>query len=100
MLLPKPKKIKLKPKEMAKLRASVFERDGYKCVICRMAPATDLHHQPYGASKSDEYTKTVALCHTCHMDLHSHPKLGRVYYDIVKKYLEGVKNGKSRRENE
>lgn len=86
MMLPKPKIVKLKGKAKSDLRDAIFERDGYSCVICHYK-ATEWHHQPYGAYKSDELEKGVALCTTCHDDLHKHPKLGPIYYQLVEDYL-------------
>lgn len=85
----KKKRIKLNGKEKTKLREKIFERDKNKCVICG-AMAEDWHHQPFGADKSDELEKGVALCHGCHMDLHSHPKLGKIYHELVEDYLNGL----------
>lgn len=91
-MIQKIKRIRLKGKEKSILREMIFERDNYHCVICGDV-ATDWHHQPFGASKSDEYYKGVALCHDCHIKLHSDAKLCTIFQKIVKDYLRGIYDG-------
>lgn len=89
---PKQKNVHLSLREKMMLRRAIFERDHKCCVICGKK-AEHWHHQPFGADKSDELSKGVALCAMCHHILHNDPNRGQMYEKIVKDYLRSLYGG-------
>jgi 5-methylcytosine-specific restriction endonuclease McrA len=60
-----------------RLRAAVFRRDRYRCVICDapgVVSGLDIHHaDPKGMGGSrllDDPANLVSLCRACHTDVH------------------------------
>lgn len=68
------------------LRKKIFNRDHDCCVVCGKK-AEQWHHEPFGADKSDEPEKGVALCAMCHHILHNDPNKGKEYEAKVIAYL-------------
>ena len=85
-MLVKTKRVRLRGKAKHELRQAIFERDGYRCVICGNV-GEEWHHSPYGINKQDLIECGVALCSSCHRELHS-GKNSLPYNRIVKKYLK------------
>lgn len=71
MYFPKETHVKLKGKALRELNDAIFRRDGC-CILCGryVDPGEKFHHEPNGASKSDELHKGVVLCQDCHNDRH------------------------------
>lgn len=53
-------------------RERVMERDGRLCQACRRRPATEVHHRTYEHIFNEPLFDLVAVCRTCHENLHSH----------------------------
>lgn len=49
-MLQKKQRVKLYRQKLRKLNRSIFERDGYKCIICRkyVDDSHKFHHEPCG----------------------------------------------------
>ena len=54
--------------DYAEMRQRIFERAGYRCECCRMAPATEIEHALPAArgGADDADTNCWATCRTCH----------------------------------
>jgi hypothetical protein len=53
------------------VRAQVMERAQNQCEVCRLVPATEVHHlryPPWGTFDVPE--NLVAVCHQCHCVIH------------------------------
>ena len=80
----KTKRIRLKGEKLRALNDAIHERDGHCCIICgaHVDPGEKFHHEPAGASKSDEITKGVTLCYTCHQQRHFGPDMWSIKKQI------------------
>ncbi len=63
---------KLKDPRWQKLRLKIFERDGWKCVVCSASDKTlEVHHMRYRSQPWDVPQKYLqTLCSQCHRDKH------------------------------
>lgn len=53
--------------EWKSIRRSVYDRDGYKCVICESRDRIQCHHKiPYRYSQNHDMSNLVTLCRSCH----------------------------------
>lgn len=86
MMFPKHKRVILDGAEKSELRDKIFERDDNHCIICGDR-AEEWHHVKRGCNRSDEIDCGVALCHQCHTDLHSNPRLCKKYKELTIEYL-------------
>ena len=63
-------RIRLTGEELTALRRKVFERDGYKCVICELKVTWEsgelMHIQSRGRGGSDTMENTECGCKWCH----------------------------------
>lgn len=77
---------KLKDPRWQKVRLKVFERDGWKCVVCLSGERTlEVHHTRYGRNPWDVPQKHLqTLCRKCHREKHSH-KESKPDGDVVSK---------------
>ena len=62
-----------------KKRRLVFERAGGTCEACLCEEATQVHHLTYDRIGREALFDLVAVCDSCHYDLHFEPKIGRQY---------------------
>jgi hypothetical protein len=85
MQLCKHKRVRLRGKAKHQLREDIFERDGYRCVICGNA-GEEWHHHLGGIHKEDLIQKGVCLCSCCHKELHS-GKNSKWFIREVTRYL-------------
>jgi 5-methylcytosine-specific restriction endonuclease McrA len=59
------------------VRRAVFERDGFRCVLCNR-PVVDPHHRSYrhfGEGGPAEIADVHSLCKRCHLVFHRHCKV-------------------------
>lgn len=71
-----------------KIRLEIFERDGWKCRICRSESETlHVHHTYYEPGKEpwDYHSSLVTLCSSCH---EAEPSIRSGYLLMLKKALD------------
>lgn len=63
---------KLNPRRWARVRRTVFERDGYRCTTCGRAGRLEAHHEPPLRAGADPYNVggVRTLCRSCHIERH------------------------------
>ena len=95
MMFPKPKRVRLKGKALARLNQAIHDRDNDRCVICGawVDPGKKFHHEPCGADKSDEEEKGATLCDRCHFRRHNGPNSTEIR-ELIKEYLRKHYGGK------
>lgn len=98
---PKKKKVKyVKPKkkyesykeyllspEWKKIRKRILKRANYKCEICKVARAYQVHHKTYKRIFKERDTDLIAICGTCHQDKHkllTDEEVERRVYELIK----------------
>lgn len=55
------------------LRRRVLKRDGGVCRVCLRAKAFEIHHVLFRSlGGKDEARNLIAVCRTCHEDIHGH----------------------------
>lgn len=94
MMFPKGEHVRLKGKKIEDLNNEIFERDNYCCIVCKaegkkvyVSPLEKFHHEPCGASKSDEINKGVVLCFKHHQERHFGKEMLKVK-NIIMNYLK------------
>lgn len=80
MLLQKKQRVKLYGKKLRQLNHNIFERDGYKCIVCGAYVSSEhkFHHEPCGQDKSDVISGGVVLCDECHYARHNTDRLKEI----------------------
>lgn len=56
----------LQSKRWLRLRAAVFKRDGYRCVICNSNQDLQCHHRTYKRIFKERMSDLTTLCGSCH----------------------------------
>lgn len=88
--------VRLKGKALQDLQNAIYERDGGRCVVCHcyVQEGEKFHHEPCGSGrKSDEITKGVILCYSCHQKRHSTEHANEIK-EKVEEYLNDLYGGK------
>jgi 5-methylcytosine-specific restriction endonuclease McrA len=68
---PQRARIRKTPKQYAKLRKEILERDGWRCQKCGCSRNLDVHHIRRRSALGDEAeTNLITLCRECHKILH------------------------------
>jgi 5-methylcytosine-specific restriction endonuclease McrA len=61
------------PKDWARVRRVVLERDGYQCRNCGNPDELHVHHVvPLRSGGTNRWSNLITLCHECHARLHPH----------------------------
>lgn len=90
-MLQKKQRVKLYGQKLRNLNHNIFERDGYKCIICGkyVDDSHKFHHEPCGQDKSDEMSGGVVLCDSCHYARHNTDRLKEIK-DKCRRYLKNI----------
>lgn len=69
--LQKRHRIRKVPREYARLRREILERDGWRCQKCGCSKNLDVHHvRRRSALGDDAEANLITLCRACHQILH------------------------------
>ena len=60
----------LKSPEWRKIRKRILKRANYKCEICKVAKAYQVHHKHYKNIFKEKDKDLLAVCGVCHQDKH------------------------------
>ena len=64
-------RIRKAPKQYARLRREILERDDWRCQECGSSKNLDVHHLLRRSALGDDAeTNLIALCRACHQTLH------------------------------
>jgi len=89
----------LRTPQWHKMRSKVLDRDANLCQACLTNKATHVHHLSYklydqlGKSAAFEL---VAICRSCHEQIHPHMSEAQDGLSLYNPYLNGVTNGQHR----
>lgn len=91
--------IYLRSQQWHKMRAKVLERDANLCQACLTNEAAHVHHLSYDLynqlGKSAAF-ELVAICRSCHEQIHPHMSEAQDRLTLYNPYLNGATNGKHR----
>lgn len=60
----------LQSPEWKKIRKRILKRANYKCEICKVMKAYQVHHKHYKNIFNEKDKDLIAVCGTCHQDKH------------------------------
>ena len=60
----------LKSPEWRKIRKRILKRANYKCELCKVAKAYQVHHKHYKNIFKEKDKDLLAVCGVCHQDKH------------------------------
>jgi 5-methylcytosine-specific restriction endonuclease McrA len=70
-LLPKRRRLRLKPETYCQLWKRILERDGWRCQQCGSLINLQVHHShPRGTQGDDAEENLITLCANCHSAHH------------------------------
>jgi 5-methylcytosine-specific restriction endonuclease McrA len=73
-ILEKHSRNRVAPRQYAKLRKEILERDGWRCQTCGRSTNLDVHHvKRRSALGDDTEANLITLCRECHRVLHGAP---------------------------
>lgn len=86
--------IKASPKELERLRAECFERDGQRCQVCQFwFPKEVLHAHhiiPRGRLHIDHLDNLLTTCNECHRGVHDHLVGWPSVDELIEEYRERI----------
>jgi len=86
---PREERIRLSQSGWNKIRKLVYERDGYRCIICGSHSALHVHHVRFrSAYGSDTLDNLVCVCAKCH-DIYCHGVKSKRWRNSFIDYLAG-----------